>query len=80
MFLVTTYEQILSTGDGKSLVFAMTLKLIPKFWRNQEIHEKFLKRYEQVKPDLYRFFIYFFFFLFKNFAIPSPDYPPYNLT
>ena len=26
----------------------MTIKLIPGFWRNQEIPEKFLKRYKQV--------------------------------
>ena len=31
---------------GKSLVFAMTIKLISEFWRNQEIPEKFWKIYQ----------------------------------
>jgi hypothetical protein len=43
---------------GKNLVFAMTIKLIPEFWRNQEIPEKFWKTYEQVKLDLFQIFIY----------------------
>ena len=41
---------------GKTLVFAMTIKMIPEFWRNQEIPEKFWKRYEQVKPDFFQNF------------------------
>ena len=43
---------------GKNIVFAMTIKLIPEFWRNQEIPEKFWKKYEQVKLDLFQIFFY----------------------
>ena len=39
---------------GKNLVFAMTIKYIPEFSRNQEIPEKFWKTYEQVKLDLFQ--------------------------
>ena len=31
-------------------------KIKPKFWRNQEIPEKFWKRYEQVESDLFQNF------------------------
>ena len=41
---------------GKILVFAMTMTLYPEFWRNQEIPEKFWKRYEQVKSNLFKNF------------------------
>ena len=41
---------------GKTLVFAMTKKLIPEFWRNQEIPEKFWKIYKHVKLDLFHDF------------------------
>ena len=44
---------------GNSLVFAITIKLIPEFWRNLEILEKFLKIYEQVKLDLFQNFYLF---------------------
>ena len=39
---------------GKNLVFTMTNNIIPEFWRNQEIPEKFCKRYEQVKLVLFQ--------------------------
>ena len=34
----------------------MTIKLIPEFWRNQEIREKFGKIYEQVKLHVFQNF------------------------
>ena len=43
---------------GKHIVFAMTIKLIPEFWRNQEIPEKFWKTYEQVKLDIFQIFLF----------------------
>ena len=54
-----TISQLLSHSirtafAGKNVVFAMTIKLIPKFWRNQEIPEKFWKTYEKVKLDLFQ--------------------------
>ena len=49
----------------------MTIKLIPEFWRNQEIPEKFWKTYEQVKLDLFQIFFYLFLIFFPEFAIPS---------
>ena len=52
----------------------MPIKLIPEFWRNQEIPEKLCKRYEQVKPDLLQKKSKFYS-LFQNSAIPSPDQP-----
>ena len=55
----------LITLTVKTLVFAMTKKLILEFSRNQEIPEKFWKIYDQVKRDLfqnfYLFLIVFFF-------------------
>ena len=51
-------EYFWQVASGKLLVFAMTIKLIPKFWRNQEIPEKFWKTYDQVKLDLFQIFIY----------------------
>ena len=66
---------------GKNLVFAMTIKLIPEFWRNQEIPEKFWKTYEQVKLDLFPiFYLFLILFLIPSHPIPSPDQPPYDLT
>ena len=47
-------EYKLTVVIGKNLVFAMTINLISEFWRNQEILEKFWKRYEQVKLDLFQ--------------------------
>ena len=38
---------------GKNIVFTMTIKLIPKFLRKEEIPEKFWKRYEEVKYDFF---------------------------
>ena len=65
---------------GKNLVFAMTIKLIPEFWRNQEIPEKFWKRYEQVKPDLFqKHYLFLILLLIPEFCHPKPR-PPYNLT
>ena len=63
---------------GKNLVFAMTMKLIPEFWRNQKIPKKFLKKYEQVNQDLFQ--IYYLFpilFLIPEFCHPEP--PPTTL-
>ena len=58
---------------GKNLVFAMTIKLIPEFWRNQEIPEKFWKTYEQVKLDLFQNFYWFLIlFLIPEFCHPEP--------
>ena len=88
-FLHSALERIISLyGDiyypfikksGKNLVFAMTKKIIPEFWRNQEIPENFWKTYKQVKLDLLQIY-YLFLILFQNFATPSPDQPPFNLT
>ena len=41
----------------------MTIKLNPRFWRNQEIPEKIWTTYEQVKLDLFQIF-YLFLILF----------------
>ena len=63
---------------GKTLVFAMTKKLIPEFWRNQEIPEKFWKIYEQVKLDLFQdFYLFRIVFLIPEFCHPEP--PPTTL-
>ena len=40
---------------GKNIVFIIPIKLIPEFWRKQEIPEKFWKRYKEVKPDFLLF-------------------------
>ena len=57
------------TFGGKTLVFAMTEKLIPDFWRNQEISEKFWKIYEQVKLDLFQnFYLFLIIFLIPNYV------------
>ena len=58
---------------GKTLVFAMTIKIIPEFWRNQEIPEKFWKIYEQVKLDLFQnFYLFLIVFLIPEFCHPEP--------
>ena len=54
---------------GKNFVFAMTIKLIPEFWRNQEIPEKFWKIYEQVKLDLFQNF--YLFLIINSRILPS---------
>ena len=41
IFLVLPIEEISHRPEGKNIVFAMTIKLIPEFRRNQEIPEKF---------------------------------------
>ena len=51
----------------------MTIKLIPEFWRNQKITEKFWKTYEQVKPDFFQIFspphlFLIIYFSFLDFA------------
>ena len=53
--------------EGKNLVFAWTIKLIPEFWRNQEIPEHFWKTYEQVKLDLFQIFLFIPDFIFNYF-------------
>ena len=47
-FQLGNTDTVLYCIMGKNIVFAMTIKLIPEFWRNQEIPEKFWKTYEQV--------------------------------
>ena len=50
----------------------MTIKLIPECWRNQEIPEKFLKTYEQVKLDLFQiFFLFIPGFILNSRILPS---------
>ena len=62
-----------NTRVGKNIVFAMTIKLIPEFWRNQEIPEKFWKTYEQVKLDLFQiFYLFLILFLIPEFCHPEP--------
>ena len=34
---------LLDTSLGKTLIFAMTIKLIPEFWRNQEFPKNYGK-------------------------------------
>ena len=59
--------------NGKNLVFAMTIKQIFEFWRNQEIPEKFWKRYKQVKPDLFQnFCLFLILFQIPEFCYPEP--------
>ena len=59
---------------GKNLVFAMTIKLIPEFWKNQEIPEKFWKTYEQVKLDLFQiFYLFLILFFFPEFCHLEPQ-------
>ena len=58
---------------GKNLVFAMTIKLIPEFWRNQEIPEKFCKAYKQVKFDLFQiYYLFLILFLIPEFCHSEP--------
>ena len=58
---------------SKNLVFAMTVKLIPEVWRNQEIHEKFWKTYEQMKLDLFQIFnLFLILVLIPEFCHPEP--------
>ena len=71
----TTREMARAAGAfrqyGKNLVFAMTIKLILEFWRNQEIPEIFWKRYEQVKPDSFQNFYFFqILLLISEFCYP----------
>ena len=70
--------------NGKNLAFAMTVKLIPEFWRNQEIPEKFRKTYEQAKRDLFQiFYLFLILFLIPEFCHPEPRptiLPPYPTT
>ena len=56
----------------------MTIKLIPEFWRNQEIPEKFWKTYEQVKLDLFQIFLFIPDFILNSRILPSraPTNPP----
>ena len=50
----------------------MTIKLIPEFWRNQEIPEKLWKTYEQVKLDLFHiFFLFIPDFILYSRILPS---------
>ena len=59
---------------GKNFVFAMTRKLNPEFWRNQEIPEKFWKTYEQVKLDLFlNLFLFLILFLVPEFGHSEPQ-------
>ena len=58
---------------GKNLVFTMTIKRIPEFWRNQDIPEKFWKTYDQVKLDLFQdFYLFLILFLVPEFCHPQP--------
>ena len=66
---------IIYSIGGTNLVFAMTIKLIPEFWKNQASPKKFWKTHRQVKLDLF-----LMLFLIPEFAIPSQDQPPYNLS
>ena len=51
----------------------MTIKLIPEFWRNQEIPEKFWKKYGQVKLDLFQiYYLFLILFLIPEFCYPEP--------
>ena len=51
----------------------MTIKLIPEFWRNQEIPEKFWKTYEQVKLDLFQiYYLFLILFLIPEFRHLEP--------
>ena len=62
-------------SNGKNLVFAMTIRLIPEFWRNQEIPEKFWKRYEQVKLDLlHNFHSFLILFLILEAILSKPKW------
>ena len=68
--ILQVYEQKLF---GKTLVFAMTIKPVPEFWRNQEIPEKFWKIYEQVKLDLFlNIYLFLIVFLIPDFCHPEP--------
>ena len=59
--------------SGKILVFAMTIKLAPKFWRNQEIPKIFCKTYELVELDLFQdFYLFRILFLIPEFCPPEP--------
>ena len=49
----------------------MTIKLIPEFWRNQEIPEKFWKTYEQVKLDLLQIFLFIPDLILNSRILPS---------
>ena len=60
----------LKSISGKNLVFAMTIKLVHEFGRNQEIPEKFWKTYEQVKLDLFQIF-FFPDFILNSRILPS---------
>ena len=63
----------ISVWLDKNLVFAMTIKLIPEFWRNREIPEKFWKTYEQVKLDLFQiYYLFLILFLIPQFYHPEP--------
>ena len=50
----------------------MTIKLIPEFWRNQEISEKYWKTYKQVKLELFRIFdLFLILFLITKICLAN---------
>ena len=66
------YDRLMKSG--KNLVFAMTIKLILDFWRNQEIPKEFWKSYEQVKTDLFQnFYLFLILFLIPEYCHPEPQ-------
>ena len=50
--------------EGKHLVFAMTIKLIPEFLRNQAIPEKYLEKVCKSETGFFPGFFYLFLILF----------------
>ena len=67
-YLIGAYTYFL----GKHLVFAITIKLIPEFWRKQKFPEKIWKWYEQVKPDAFQiFFLFIQDLIFNSRILPS---------
>ena len=51
----------------------MNTKLIPEFWRNQEIPEEFWKTYEQLKLDLFQiYYLLLILFLIPEFGHFEP--------
>ena len=51
--------------SGKNIVFTIPIKLIPEFWRKQEIPEKFWNRYKEVKLD----FLFVLDFTFNSWIL-----------
>ena len=49
----------------------MTIKLIPEFWRNQEVPENFWKLQEQVKRDLIPEFLFILDCILNSRILPS---------